>query len=497
MNWKFWWFCIGTVGFWTCSIAQVEKQNAWITFCDSQKIQPDPIYLDDVLLPLNRHGGEEKLALIIYNKSREGLPLKSIYDVLPVIDKNIFIPFVMRYNGDGRSLEFRFKESALGGNTISEVLESRAYLVCNDKEWGEFFRENKANLNLMESTDLPVEQTSPNFVVFELVRRSAVRKRKNDKGFSFESEFWYRLHKLVDAIDSESRSRKERAEEMRREEKTRFGAGGLSLLTRAPVMGWSDSEKRWGGESSSVYASSFPEAALLFSWREFSEPLRFEISRKGTSVEPQIGIAFGVQSIQIESDWDDVVGLDISEGRGETLGETEQIRLTYTNVRESLSLSRINSLSIPVGVVVRPTLNRHIAIRFLACPGFVRAQGVSNLTSGEFDYYLTSSLVPDEALTDLPSLGLTSGNKGLSYNEHRRSFSGSSWRYSADAVLLGENTTWSMGLYFSKLTFNKEEGQGELPSTEIGNFTSTWTNQEINLTEFGLSMGLGFSTGKR
>ena len=302
---------------------------------------------------------------------------------------------------------------------------------------------------------------------------------------------------MVDAIDSESRSRKERAEEMRREEKTKFGTGGLSLLTRAPVMGWSDSEKRWGGESSSVYASSFPEAALLFSWREFSEPLRFEISRKGTSVEPQIGIAFGVQSIQIDSDWDDVVGLDISEGRGETLGETEQIRLTYTNVRESLSLSRINSLSIPVGVVVRPTLNRHIAIRFLACPGFVRSQGVSNLTSGEFDYYLTSSLVPDEALTDLPSLGLTSGNKGLSYNEYRRSFSGSSWRYSADAVLLGENTTWSLGLYFSKLTFNKEEGQGELPSTEIGNFTSTWTNQEINLTEFGLSIGLGFSTGKR
>ena len=68
-----------------------------------------------------------------------------------------------------------------------------------------------------------------------------------------------------------------------------------------------------------------------------------------------MGIAFGVQSIQIESDWDDVVGLDISEGRGETLGETEQIRLTYTNVRESLSLSRTNSLSIPVGVVVRPT----------------------------------------------------------------------------------------------------------------------------------------------
>ena len=131
---------IGLVGFCLTAAAQEKQQDAWITFCKAENAQPDPIYLDDVLVPLKRNDGREKIALIVYNKSREGLEPNSIYDVLPILDKGVFVPLVMRYNGDGRNLEFRFRNDRLEGALFEEVLRSRAYLVCGDKGWIQYLR---------------------------------------------------------------------------------------------------------------------------------------------------------------------------------------------------------------------------------------------------------------------------------------------------------------------------------------------------------------------
>ena len=116
---------------------------------------------------------------------------------------------------------------------------------------------------------------------------------------------------------------------------------------------------------------------------------------------------------------------------------------------------------------------------------------------GEFDYFLTSSTAPGEALTAIPSLGLSEENQASGYDAQLAYLRGSSMSYNLDALVFKGSNIWTLGGYFTTMSMDMVPGHDDLPSTSRGAFTSTWAGQTIRLREWGFRVGLSFSSGKQ
>lgn len=475
--------------------AQRDSWGPWITICDASQSQPDPIYLDELLAPLKRGGGESKVSIIIYNKSREYSESQSLYNVLPYFDSDVFVPFLMQYNGDGQNLIFASKS---GGKSLAldEVIRSRAYVVTSDDLWVDYFENNQSNLSLERNNDLPLEIAGEGFVAFSILRSSAVRKSENATWFTYESEFWHRINKLVTNVHTEHARRVAEKSDAADLESRTYPTSVLALNVRSAMGVQARGATNWSSGESTAFTNWSQEVMMLLSITEFDnlglKPLKVANGR----LEPQIGLSFLQKSTELQSDWSDMEGIDITAAQ-EVFSKGEQVRATNRNVRETMTIGSIQALAIPLGAVWRKRGSSNVGGRIVLSPGLVRANASTRLVEGEFDYFLTSSLAPGETLTGISGLGLTQRNRASDYDPYQEYLRGTSMSYNVDALIFQGSNIWTVGGYFSTLSMDMMEGENHLPSAQAGAFTSTWAGQTIQLSEWGLRLGLSFSAGKQ
>lgn len=472
---------------------QSNQRSKFVTLCDAGQLQPDAIFLDEVLKPLQKE--ETKVALIVYNKSREYAEARSIYDVLPAFNFEVFEPFVMNYNGDGQDLEFTSKSRGNLGHVFNPVQRSRAFLVTKDAYWVDFFTRNQTNLFLERNLDLPVQMAGDDFVTFSISLESSVRKRENAEGFTHESEFWHRVHKLVHEVHAAHSERLERETTRRAEARRTLSTSALTLSVLSSGANWVKSQSQWGASNGEeVYSGWSQEASIIFTLSEFTKASFANINAAGGTIEPQVGLSLLRKSLELRSSWEDMQAVDITAFQDDVIKGAE-IRVSSEGIREALSLQECQALSVPIGGLWRRGKQSPFALRASVSPGIFRSQALSRLTSGEFDYFLTSSLAPGESFHSSSVLGLTEDNAASNYDVIEAVLRGTSMSYNLECLFFQGNKIWTLGSYFSTMSWQMPEVEHARPSVTSGSFTSTWAGQNIRAMEWGVRLGLSFSVG--
>lgn len=479
-------FC---VMFATSALGQNLDRRPWIEISERGQEKQPSISLNDILAPLSTSEAEDKVAFLIINKTYGDTLRQSIFDKLPNFDTDIFVPFVTKY--DGRSKVVEFRNGADIELSLDNVDRSRAYLMSQNPFWIEHLRNNQNKLSIIESREF--QNLAPDMVVYS-IECSALRQHTAET--TYESEFWYLTRNIVAELNQEGAKRKVEILKRQRLRDLSFSASAFSINARSNMGVNSSGSTNWSSQESQAFVGWSQEFMILHSLTEFNnlgiEPWKFG----GGSLEPQIGVSFLQKSCELKSQWDDMQGLDITSSQT-MFGKNEQLRMTSRGIEELLTLGSIQSVSLPVAAVWRPDGDSNIGLRVLVGPGVARAKASSELVQGEFDYFLTSSTAPGEALTAIPSLGLSEENQASGYDAQLAYLRGSSMSYNLDALVFKGSNIWTLGGYFTTMSMDMVPGHDDLPSTSRGAFTSTWAGQTIRLREWGFRVGLSFSSGKR
>lgn len=445
--------------------------------------------------------GESQVLIVLFRKDQEvavdwqrrrrsiggrkGIPEQGasplLFDCLPVTASDAIAFHVIEYNGDDTEIGLRGKRGE--EQVLPDEFRRSFALIFSRGGWSEVLRANESSLFLENVRETLAYQDGGMF--WEINRRLTVHRLSREfvlmesEEIRHDDQFCWSLQKLIKFIEHNEAAVKSMANPppaIVENENALFGLEvGIPWACRASMTG-----------------AMVEETEVMSRTGVRLEMPMFSGDTIGEAVQTYAGLSFGMASLMMTVAWEDNTQVYDADNP-----DFSELVVEHAGIEERIVFPSLTDVSLPVSWLTNLSEEGALSFRLSVRPGLV-ASGVcrSELIDGDFSF---SARIPgvEDLLTNVPNLGLEEDVISSRFDYQYLSYSGRSLSLSGELLYVGERAGVSLGFGSSWMRLKSTEAELHSGQSEaIGQYSSSFSTEGLNLGQMGVHFSLILSVGK-